>query len=52
MTIPACLIPRYGPRKKEPEALRWGHRIEVPGVMDLVTEDDVAEALEKAVGTV
>jgi heptosyltransferase I len=33
-------------RSKEPEELRWGHRIEEPGVMDLVTVDDVVEKLE------
>ena len=33
-------------RKKEPEELRWGHRIEEPGVMDLVTVDEVIEKLE------
>ena len=32
-------------RNKAPEALRWGTRIEVPGVMDLVTEDAVIERL-------
>lgn len=36
-------------RRTEPENLRWGHRIEVPGVMDLVTVDDVVERLEMAV---
>ena len=35
-------------RGKEPEQLRWGHRIEEPGVMDLVTVDDVIEKLESA----
>jgi heptosyltransferase I len=35
-------------RGKEPEQLRWGHRIEEPGVMDLVTVDDVIEKLELA----
>jgi heptosyltransferase I len=34
-------------RKKEPEELRWGHRIEVPGVMDLVGVDEVVEKLER-----
>lgn len=33
-------------RDKEPEELRWGTRIEEPGVMDLVTVDDVIEKLE------
>ena len=32
-------------RNSEPEDLRWGTRIEVPGVMDLVTVDDVIEQL-------
>lgn len=36
-------------RGKAPEALRWGHRIEEPGVMDLVTVDAVVERLEAAV---
>lgn len=35
-------------RNKEPEALRWGHRIEVPGVMELVQVDEVIEMLERA----
>ncbi|MEM1412497.1 MAG: glycosyltransferase family 9 protein [Pseudomonadota bacterium] len=35
-------------RGKEPEALRWGHRIEEPGVMDLVEVDAVIEKLEAA----
>lgn len=33
-------------RNSEPEALRWGTRIEEPGVMDLVTVDDVIAKLE------
>ncbi|NNE06768.1 MAG: glycosyltransferase family 9 protein [Xanthomonadales bacterium] len=33
-------------RHKEPEQLRWGTRIEVPGVMDLVKTEDVIEKLE------
>jgi heptosyltransferase I len=33
-------------RQREPEELRWGTRIEVPGVMDLVTVDAVIEKLE------
>lgn len=33
-------------RHKEPEELRWGTRIEVPGVMDLISVDDVIEKLE------
>lgn len=35
-----------GFRKAEPETLRWGTRIEQPGVMDLITEDDVIARLE------
>jgi len=35
-------------RGKEPEALRWGTRIEEPGVMDLVEVDAVLEKLERA----
>ena len=38
-------------RKKEPEELRWGHRIEEPGVMDLVEVDDVIEKFESLPGT-
>lgn len=34
-------------RGKEPEQLRWGHRIEEPGVMDLVEVGDVLEKLEQ-----
>lgn len=37
-------------RGKEPEQLRWGHRIEEPGVMELVTVEDVIEKLEVAAG--
>jgi heptosyltransferase I len=33
-------------RKKEPDELPWGTRIEVPGVMDLVQADDVFARLE------
>ena len=33
-------------RQREPEELRWGTRIEVPGVMDLVPVDAVIEKLE------
>jgi heptosyltransferase I len=33
-------------RHKEPEELRWGTRIEVPGVMDLIQPGDVIEKLE------
>lgn len=36
-------------RNKAPEALRWGHRIEEPGVMDLVEVDAVIDRLEAAV---
>lgn len=35
-------------RGKEPEQLRWGHRIEEPGVMELVTVGDVIQKLEQA----
>jgi heptosyltransferase I len=34
-------------RRKEPEQVRWGHRIETPGVMDLVEPQSVIEMLEK-----
>jgi heptosyltransferase I len=34
-------------RKKEPENLFWGSRIEFPGVMDLVDPDSVIEKLEQ-----
>lgn len=33
-------------RGREPEELRWGHRIEEPGVMDLVPVDEVVAQLE------
>lgn len=36
-------------RGKEPEQLRWGHRIEEPGVMDLVEVDAVVGKVEEAV---
>ncbi|MEE4173135.1 MAG: glycosyltransferase family 9 protein, partial [Xanthomonadales bacterium] len=35
-------------RRREPEALRWGHRIEEPGVMDLVSVEDVCDRLAAA----
>ena len=35
-------------RNREPEALRWGHRIEEPGVMDLVSVEDVCDRLAAA----
>ena len=35
-------------RGKEPHELRWGTRIEQPGVMDLIKVDDVVEKLEQA----
>lgn len=35
-------------RKAEPEQLRWGTRIEQPGVMDLIGVDEVIEKLEQA----
>ena len=34
-------------RNKEPAELRWGQRIEYPGVMDLVETGDVIEKLER-----
>ena len=37
-------------RGREPEQLRWGTRIENPGVMDLISVDDVIERLEIALG--
>jgi len=33
-------------RQREPEAVRWGTRIEVPGVMDLVQPEEVIERLQ------
>jgi len=33
-------------RRKEPEELRWGQRIEFPGVMDLIETGEVIEKLE------
>ena len=35
-------------RKKPPEELRWGTRIEEPGVMDLVTPDEVIDRIVAA----
>jgi heptosyltransferase I len=35
-------------RGKQPEQLRWGTRIEDPGVMDLIEVDDVIERLDAA----
>jgi heptosyltransferase I len=35
-------------RGKEADELRWGHRIEEPGVMDLVRPEEVIERLEQA----
>ncbi|MFQ6004241.1 MAG: glycosyltransferase family 9 protein [Woeseia sp.] len=34
---------------KEPESLRWGTRIEKPGVMELISVDDVIDRLEEVV---
>jgi heptosyltransferase I len=34
-------------RQKEPGELRWGQRIEFPGVMDLIEPQDVIEKLEQ-----
>jgi len=33
-------------RNSDPELLRWGTRIEVPGVMDLISVDEVLERLQ------
>ncbi len=38
-------------RGKEPQELRWGTRIEQPGVMDLIRVDAVIEKLEQAART-
>lgn len=35
-------------RGKEPQELRWGTRIEQPGVMDLIQVDEVTEKLDQA----
>jgi heptosyltransferase I len=35
-------------KNREPEQLRWGTRIEEPGVMDLIEVDDVVQKLELA----
>jgi len=37
-------------KHKEPEELRWGQRIEFPGVMDLIETNDVIEKLDAFVG--
>jgi heptosyltransferase I len=37
-------------RGKPATELRWGHRIEVPGVMDLIRPGDVIERLEAFAG--
>lgn len=34
-------------RNKPPETLRWGTRIEVPGVMDLIQPEDVMQRLDE-----
>lgn len=34
-------------RNKEPQELRWGQRIEFPGVMELIKTDEVIEKLEQ-----
>jgi len=36
-------------RGKEPEELRWGHRIEEPGVMELIGVEEVLEKVEGAI---
>lgn len=46
-------VDRYGEaarqfRGKEPQALRWGHRIEEPGVMALIEVNAVLDQLERA----
>jgi heptosyltransferase I len=38
-------------RHKEPQELRWGQRIEFPGVMDLIETGDVLEKLEEFMST-
>jgi heptosyltransferase I len=38
-------------RQKEPEQLRWGQRIEFPGVMDLIETGDVIEKLKSFMQT-
>lgn len=35
-------------RNREPEELRWGHRIEKPGVMALIQVDEVQQQLERS----
>ena len=35
-------------RHKEPQELRWGQRVEFPGVMDLIETPDVIEKLNKS----
>ncbi len=39
-------------RGKEPEELRWGTRIEDPGVMDLIEVDDVIDRIETAISRI
>jgi heptosyltransferase I len=39
-------------RQSTPEALPWTTKIEVPGVMDLITVDDVTERLDALMGVV
>lgn len=38
-------------RRKEASALRWGQRIEYPGVMDLIETADVCEKLDELMAT-
>ena len=50
-SLPLC-VDRYEEaarryRRKEATELRWGHRIEEPGVMDLVQPQDVIERLHQ-----
>jgi heptosyltransferase I len=35
----------------EPEALPWNHKIEVPGVMDLITVEQVTERIDELLGS-
>ncbi|GIX35525.1 MAG: ADP-heptose--LPS heptosyltransferase [Lysobacteraceae bacterium] len=37
--------------RREPEEIPWGRKIEYPGVMDLITVDDVIEAFERHLAT-
>lgn len=53
-SLPLC-VDRFGEaarrfRGREPEELRWGTRIEVPGVMDLIRPGDVLAKLDHWAG--